>query len=406
MGCPTHIHRIGKKLTQHQFRIEKIKLKTLYEFACETLSDRSFKNVAPISLIRAAAQVKNPHADPEDVALVMAYADSRCVGYHGLLPGFLNYNQRTSKVYWLVTFFIDQEYRGKGLGKLLVKEIIKTNIDLVTTGITKAAQKVYQSAGFRQLGQLPYFQLRVDRLHVLNSFFKHILEILKNKSDKSIAFDSIIRAIDKWIFLLTKKVFYGFALNRLKAEEKKFTSRLVDQLGKEVDKTAGLPSKAPAFTRDVKTVNWMLRHRWVVSQHEAQRDVENYYFSSVRDRFQFIALEVYTVDETSQKGYLVLSVSSRKGKTVLKFLDLFFDDPKDYTIAAYIGLKYAKAYSADCIEYPVRLSNFYKNQPLLNRLIKKKKRVYLYYPNNEDSALAVNAQKIELDYCDSDTAFT
>jgi hypothetical protein len=38
--------------------------------------------------------------------------------------------------------------------------------------------------------------------------------------------------------------------------------------------------------------------------------------------------------------------------------------------------------------------------------LKKKKRQYLFYPKSHDSPLARLAEKIELNYCDSDTAFT
>ncbi|UCG08920.1 MAG: GNAT family N-acetyltransferase [Desulfobacterales bacterium] len=361
-----------KKLNPHPFRIETIRLKNLYAFACETSSDQAFQQVAPISLIRAFAQAKNPQGDPEDAALMVAYDNRHCVGYHGVLPGFLSHNQTMSKVYWLVTFFLNPQYRGRGLGKLLVEEIQKTNGDLVTTGITAAAENVYRSVGFKELGYLSYFQLRMDKL----------------------------------IFQTTKRIYYALLLFFLKSAKKEFISKRVEQLSNEIGESRGRHSKRPVFLRDIRTINWMLQHRWVVSQHQAHPDVENYYFSRLRDRFEFIALEIYTIDEKSRKGYLVLSVSTKKDKTIIKILDLFFDETKDYHIAAYLGLKYAKAYLADCIEYPVCLNHFFSDQPFLKRLLKKKKRLYLYYPKGEDSPLAMNAPKIKLDYCDSDTAFT
>ena len=110
--------------------IKTIKLKHLSGFARQTLSDRKHEETAPISLIRAFAQAKNPLGDPEDAALVVAYDAGRCVGYHGLLPGFLYDGSAFSKVYWLVTFFVNPSYRGKGLGKQLVEEIQKKKDDL------------------------------------------------------------------------------------------------------------------------------------------------------------------------------------------------------------------------------------------------------------------------------------
>ena len=102
------------------FSIENIKLKHLCEYARKSLSDSRFADVSPISLIRALGQSKNPHADPEDVCLVVGYEDNRCVGYHGVLPGFLRDEDRQSRVYWLVTFFLKPDCRGKGYGKALL----------------------------------------------------------------------------------------------------------------------------------------------------------------------------------------------------------------------------------------------------------------------------------------------
>jgi hypothetical protein len=126
----------------------------------------------------------------------------------------------------------------------------------------------------------------------------------------------------------------------------------------------------------------------------------------VRDRFGFVALEFYAQDGNQPVGYMILSVSSRKGKTVLKILDVYFQDPEDYNAAAYSSWKYANKYQAQRVYFPAQLSEFYLEQPLLEGLVKKKKRLYLYYPGHAGSPLAQNASRIELNYCDGDTAFT
>jgi GNAT superfamily N-acetyltransferase len=365
--------------------IKTIKLKHLSEFARRTLSDRKYKETAPISLIRAFAQARNPLGDPEDAALVVAYDAGNCVGYHGLLPGYLHDGSSYSKVYWLVTFFVNPSYRGKGIGKKLVEEIQNAGVDLVTTGITKGAEGVYRAAGFKQLGELAYLQLRLERLHFLNSLHQG-----KNT----------------WIYRLTKRIFYSFALRRSRSLEEKFKYRMVEQLNPQSISQANMQSSYPAFPRDVQTVNWMLAHPWVVSSNEAKKDVENYFFSRVREIFKIIALEIYSARENLYKGFMVLSVSRKKRKTVIKILDFYFHEPNDYPVGSYLGMKFAKAYLADRLEYPAQFSGYYQRQPLLKRLIKNKKRLYLYYPKTGDSPLAVNASKIELNYCDADTAFT
>jgi hypothetical protein len=199
---------------------------------------------------------------------------------------------------------------------------------------------------------------------------------------------------------------YGIVFQKLKAKKNIFKSRLVNRLDEELKSLMAQQSPSAAFHRDLDTVNWMLQNPWVVSRKDAAKDVQNYYFSRVRDLFKLVALEIFAPDGNTRKGFLILSLSHKKNKSVAKILDYYFYDPQDAFIAGYFGIKYAKDLLADRIEYPESLNSFFEEQPFFKRLIKRKKRLYLYYPNSNDSPLAVSAGKIKLDYCDGDTAFT
>ena len=87
-------------LNNGKITIEKIKLAELYDFARKTIGNPTFKKAAPIPLIRALAQSKNPYGHPDDVVLLVAYCEDQCVGYQGLLPGLLKTGAQTSKVFW------------------------------------------------------------------------------------------------------------------------------------------------------------------------------------------------------------------------------------------------------------------------------------------------------------------
>ena len=355
----------GKILNGKQVEIKKIRIKDLDEFARKALSDPALGDVAPISLLRAKSQSKNPHSEPDDIALLVALQENRCVGYHGLLPGLLKNKDRVSKIYWLVTFYLDAGFRRQGYGRQLVTEIQNTNVDLVTTGITAAAAGVYRSAGFRQLGELPYWQLRPENTN-----------------------------------------FFTVVFQNLKSSKKTFTSKSVMQLTEKLKSAVARQNSIISFQRDIRTINWMIRNPWVVSRQEAQEDAKHYYFSRVRDLFKYIPLEIFAPDEKTRLGYLVLSISRKKKKTTIKVLDYYFHDPKNNFIAGYFAMKYAKDYRADRLEYPTGLKTFFEDQTGLKHRIKKNKRLYLFYPRSSDSSLARLAQKIELNYCDSDTAFT
>ena len=329
------------------------------------MGDPAFEDVAPISLLRAESQSKNPQGEPDDIALLLALHENRCVGYHGLLPGWLRYEDRFSKIYWLVTFYLDPASRGKGYGRQLVAAIQHTNIDLVTTGITASADGVYRSTGFRQLGELQYFQLRPENHKVLMTVLKNLGPVEKTLASKP-------------------------------------TTRLTDN-----DLQSGTRrSSKIGFLRSIESINWMIRNPWVVSRQDARQDAEHYYFSRVRDLFKFIALEIFTPDGAVYKGYLVLSISRHKNRATLKVLDYCFNDPQDTFIAGYYAIKYANEYRTDRLELPAGLNNFLEKHVRPTCRVKRKKRLYLFHPRSGDSPLAKLAQKINLSYCDSDTAFT
>ena len=352
-------------MKEDQIEIKKIKIKHLEEFARRSLNDPAFKEVAPISIIRAKSQAKNPQGEPDDIALLLALHKNRCVGYHGILPGFLKSKDHVSKIYWLVTFYLHAGSRGKGYGKQLVREIQKTNVDLVTTGITEAAAGVYRSAGFQQLAELPYMRLHPENRKTLNDI-----------------------------------------VEKLKPRKNEFKSRLVNQLAEDIPTAKSRPDSSVSFQRDIKTINWMIQNPWVVSKPDAKEDVKQYYFSRVRDLFKFKSFEIYAADGKTPKGYLVLSVSSKKSRTTIKVLDYFFFDPEDIYIAGYFAARYGRDYDADRLEFSAELANFFGSRTDLVPMLKKKKRLYLFYPNNRKSPLSELAGKIKLSYCDSDTAFT
>ena len=89
-----------------------------------------------------------------------------------------------------------------------------------------------------------------------------------------------------------------------------------------------------------------------------------------------------------------------------KFHKISFHDSKNIFIAVLLAMKYARKYQADRLEYPAELAGFLENQPDFIPMIKKKKRLYLFYPQPNDSPLSTVANNIKLNYCDSDTAFT
>ena len=389
-----------------QITIKKIKLGDLYDFTRDIFANPSFEKVAPISLMRAASQSKNPYGRPEDVALLVAFSGKQCVGYHGLLPAVFHHGANLDRIYWATAFFVAPEFRGQGIGKCLLEEIKNANIDFFVTQMTQSAERTYRSAGYQDIGALDYFQLRVDRLDFPDRFFDAIAHLFRKKSpDLKNGLPGFMR-LKRHVYNFIKKIFYHIVAGKSHKPKGRFAWKVVDQINESLWGALDRQPHDPAFFRGAKAVNWMLKYPWVASRSDNIKDMPGYYFSDVREIFRYIAIEISSPAEGLPEGFLVLSISHKKEKTRVKILDFQFNNPSDGEIAVYLALKYAKVFLADRIEYPCSLEIYFKKTIGFKKLIKKQRRLYMFYPGSSPSPLSAYIGKIVFDYCDGDTAFT
>jgi GNAT superfamily N-acetyltransferase len=397
-------------LKEDQIRIEKIKLKEIYKFARKALSQPPYQASAPISLRRALSQSNNPYGRPADVVLLVALRGDKCVGYQGLLPGLFCHNGEMKRVHWSTAFFVSPDYRGEGIAGCLLKEVKKLNIDFPVTRMTERARQAYLKAGFKELGHLTYYQLRMEKIRKLDAIIQEVEASweLDTDPDEMSKLNADARRGEGALYQRSKKIFYRQLLADLKPKQLAFEHEAVAQIDAQAQQIIQKQLKSPRFFRGIEAINWMLKYRWIISaRHEtAEAAGEPYYFSLVSELFDYVALEIYSADKKVFKGFLILSVSVKKGRTWLKILDFAFQNPIDYNLAAYFGLIYAKKFSADRLEFSATLLDYFEQNTLLQPLIKKQQRLYLFYPKTHGSAFEGCSDRIELDYCDADTAFT
>lgn len=353
--------------------IKKIKARDILDFTKAALSDPNYRDIVPVSMSRAIAHSKNPYAEKEDVVLLVAYKDGRCVGYHGILPGLLQRDGNFSPVFWGSTFFVSNPFRGRGVGKALLENIKSLNVDFVVTGMTGQAKKALKDFGLKRLGQLIFCQIRLDRIKIFSGF--------------------------------KKRLFYRLMLNQMSANVKDFRYIQVKQI-KHSEDAATLGTNSPHFYRGIDLINWMLRYPWIQSSGEMKNRWGRYYFSEVRDIFRYIALEIYSGEMELYQGFLILSISRTRKKTVVKVLDYNFNNPADSKIACLLTVKYARDVLADRIEFPLCLEADFSCKFLRKFFLKRQKRTYLFLPKDKDSALANSAGELVLKFCDGDIPFS
>lgn len=99
--------------------------------------------------------------------------NSMCFGVYesGRQVGFARVVTDYSVMYWLCDVFIDEEYRGKGLGKLLVECVVNHPQLKDLNGIlaTKDAQGLYEKYGFRVPPQSASTFMGKRKMHPVSS---------------------------------------------------------------------------------------------------------------------------------------------------------------------------------------------------------------------------------------------
>jgi len=392
--------------SHHKFRIETVPVCDLVDLAKRVASDPRYSRVAPITRIRSESQVRNPHARPGDVALLVAFDGDRCIGYHGLIPLPLRVNGEQSVVHWATAFFVSAEYRGQGVGRRLLNWIKSAGIDFVTPQMTPSAERAYRGAGYRELGRLTYYQLRVDRLGSTTFDRRRLKTPTGSSSPAAATIGRLVVRLHAGLYRLLKRRFYRGVVGRLPVTSAAVRIRAVEQIDLSHQPFLESGIERPRFFRGVDTINWMMAHPWLVSRQDACADVRNYYFSHVRDRFGYAAYEIDAAEAGHPVGFFVLSISSKRGRTRLKILDYDLRTAQAFQETVVRVLQTAASLFVDRIEYPAAFHAFFKALPRFKKLIKTQRRLYLHLPAGDDSPLARAAGDIELGYCDGDTAFT
>ena len=159
--------------------IREVKIRDLDSFARESIAALRPAEVIPISPSRARAQARNPHADPDDVGLLVAYREGRCVGTLGLVPGLLRAGDRLEKVHWLSAWYVPQEYRNTGAGERLLFHALGLRRNLAASDFSEQAGKVYEAMRFKPLGPLRFLVADLSRFNVLGFPVRALAKVVR-----------------------------------------------------------------------------------------------------------------------------------------------------------------------------------------------------------------------------------
>jgi len=359
-----------------RLQIQSVRVAEVAYFAQQAVDKLGAGDIAPVSLARARAWTANPHAKPDDVALLVAYMGTRCVGYFGLLPSLMQIDGKLEPVHWTSTYYVPEEHRSAGVGALLVMRALALRLHIAVPDASEEATALYEKVGFAALPDVNYleFDLQDANLPVralrrgLRRVWPAGAQALEARSGLGLA---PLRAV-----LYKSLLSGGTPSGALRAD----TIR------------APKPPGDFSFVRDTATLEWMLHHPWVTTRLSERTPA--HYFDDYRERFEYRALSV-------GGGFAIVRVKRARGRTDVEILD---HDVADPGVLLRLALETAQEVGADRVCVPARCDAEVGRSPLLRRLFRTRARSYMvrFVPG---SSAASQIDRLELRYSDGDLVF-
>ncbi|MCH7662903.1 MAG: GNAT family N-acetyltransferase [Chloroflexi bacterium] len=394
-------------MPDEDIRIERVTVKDLRAFAAGIVEAAQPGEFIPITMQRALAMAKNPYADPDDAALLVAYHGEALISYFGMMAVMLQQGRERHKAQWFTTWMVAKNYLGRGVGSRLMQAAVDLEQDYLIVG-SKPARGVCDKFGFERLP--PYEFTVIDfrmaaRFNPITLLFRGLrkalhlvginIDIAKVNRIAALTFERLLGTFVRPILyaLATLRVMRGLPDHRF--EE-------VAEVHSPVwDEAAG--TSATRLYRGDEVVNWMLRYPWVLQPGQSQSEGLDFYFSDTRAEFKIFAHEIYSDD---YRGYVAFQFSVIGDSRVLKVLDVSLISELDARYVLPMALAVAKSKGAHQIEIPSEYATALESGVLGKLIMTKKQRICQVHPKAEDSSLGKAWRNLQQNYVDGDTPFS
>ncbi|MCW5876641.1 MAG: GNAT family N-acetyltransferase [Anaerolineales bacterium] len=385
--------------------IERIKLKDLPALAERLVHSAAPGDFIPITIHRAQAHAHNPHARPNDVALLLAKAGEAAVGYFGLMPVTLQVDGKRHIVHWLTTWGVAPGYLGRGLGSALMEAALALDVDLAIVG-SLPARRVSAKHGFVEAEPLDYAQIDLGAWAAYNPLtlalrlLRKLLSLLGVRWSLEKIEPSINRFFETLLGPLWRRLCLAALFRRLPPAAAAARMAPLAQVGE-----FPVPAEHTGFVRQAGVVNWMLAHPWVLPKGQSTSEKLNYGFTDSRPEFACHAWSV-AGPQGEDWGFVCLQSSRIRDRRVLKVLDHHFPPGAPAGLLAALALQQARRLRVEVVEGPAELAAPLAGGWLGSLLLRRKQRTLQLHPRGADSPLARALPRLHQTYPDGDTAFT
>lgn len=376
--------------------IECVRASEIEAFAQREAASSQPGAIVPISLSRARAWATNPHAKADDVVLIVARLEGRCVGYLGLLPGRLRVHERVEPVSWLSTFFVPEDLRDQAIGGLLLMRAMSLGRTLAASDSSDDAAKTFKAVGFAPPQELSYFVLDMRRTH--NWLALPLRAVRRTLLDRHrrvpAALDRAIAGGARATAFFLLRVLYAAAQKRLGRWQARPLERLPQM--------ACRAEAGVHFVRDRALLEWTLHCPWVTTDRAMSSDA--YYFDDFREATYHRVVELRREGSAAPAGWVMLYFDARGERRRVQVLDYALDGAADESALLMAALAAAAESGATQVFVPAACAAALRRLGASGRLFSEEKRLSYYRPRaNSIAREALN--EIQLTYADGDLGF-
>lgn len=250
-----------------------------------------------ISQSRAIAQMNNPDAELGDILLSTATLEGVTIGYKGILPEKVCFNGKVAKIGWGSTFYINPNFRNKGIARKLLEPFI----DYYTSGLGSS----HSSENVLKLHK---------KLNWNISYLEKTTFLFRLYKPKNYTFKK--RVLN--IFSPGVNYFFGFFHNRwlMKSYQKNFEVEYVDMINDVLYQFIQNNGKSDIFLKSQEKLNWILKYKWAAVAPCLTRVNQKYYFTNyLKDFFQ---CAVVVKSDSNIIGFFILR--KKNGHITIPFL--------------------------------------------------------------------------------------
>ena len=255
-------------MPDEEIRIEHVKSGELYDFISDILETAQPGQFIPITLHRALAMSKNPYADPDDVALLVAYYGEEVIGYFGIMAVMVRHDRELHKAQWFTTWMVSMNYLGRGVGSMLMQAALDLEQDYFIVG-SKPARRVCDKFGFHRLPPYEFtvidFRLaaRFNPITLLLRGLRKVFRLVGVKFNIAKVNKIVALPFERLLGRLVRRILISMTLLRTTKGLPAFRYKVEDEVHTPVQDEVDDKS-ATVLIRGDEVVNWMLEYPWVV----------------------------------------------------------------------------------------------------------------------------------------------